>query len=214
MIKIKNRQSSLKVAERMNIRARLSPEETRLRIMEVAEEHFRRIGYAKTAVADIATALGMSPANVYRYFPSKSAIKDAICHRLLDQEHAMIEEIIASPEPAATRLERIILGINSYNRAQFVKEKRLHDMVEVAMAENWEAMQAHCEKIKGYYSTVIAHGIASGEFAALDPATAGETVFTLCTGLCHPTIIAQNNGETAEDDARRAVALILRSLRP
>jgi AcrR family transcriptional regulator len=79
----------------MNIRARLSPEETRLRIMEVAEEHFRRIGYAKTAVADIAGELGMSPANVYRFFDSKDAIRDAMCHRLLEQEHAMVEEIIA-----------------------------------------------------------------------------------------------------------------------
>ncbi len=136
----------------MNIRTRLSPDETRSRIMEVAEEHFRRVGYAKTAVADIAEALGMSPANVYRFFDSKSAIKDAICYRLLEQEHAMIEEIIASPEPAAVRLERIILAINTYNRCQFVKEKRLHDMVEVAMAENWEAVQAHCDKIKGYYA--------------------------------------------------------------
>jgi len=198
----------------MNIRARLSPDETRLRIMDTAEEHFRRVGYAKTAVADIAAALGMSPANVYRFFPSKSAIRDAICHKLLEQEHAMIEEIIASPEPANARLERIILGINSYNRAQFVRDKRLHDMVEVAMAENWEAIQAHCEKIKAYYSAVIAQGIASGEFAALDPVATGETVFMLCMGLCHPTLVAQNNGENAEGEARRAVALILRSLRP
>jgi AcrR family transcriptional regulator len=198
----------------MNIRARPSQDETRIRIMEVAEEHFRRVGYAKTAVADIAAELGMSPANVYRFFASKSAIKDAICYRLLEQEHAMIEEIIASPEPAATRLERIIMGINTYNRAQFVKEKRLHDMVEVAMAENWEAVQSHCDKLKGYYSAVIAEGIATGEFAALDPVTTGDTVFMLCASLCHPTLIAQNNDENAEDDARRAVALILRALRP
>jgi AcrR family transcriptional regulator len=198
----------------MNIRARTSQDETRNRIMVVAEEHFRRVGYAKTAVADIAAELGMSPANVYRFFASKSAINDAICYKLLEHEHAMIEEIIASPEPAAIRLERIILGINSYNRAQFVKEKRLHDMVEVAMAENWEAMLAHCDKIKGYYSAVIAEGIASGEFAPLDPVTTGNTVFMLCASLCHPTLIAQTDDENAEDEAHRAVALILRALRP
>jgi AcrR family transcriptional regulator len=198
----------------MNVRARTSQDETRSRIMDVAEEHFRRVGYAKTAVADIAAELGMSPANVYRFFASKSEIKDAICYKLLKQEHTMIEEIIASPEPAATRLERIILGINSYNRIQFVKEKRLHDMVEVAMAENWDAIQAHCDKIKGYYSAVITEGIASGEFAPLDPVTTGNAVFMLSASLCHPTLIAQSNDENAEDDARRAVALILRALRP
>jgi len=197
----------------MNVRVRLSPDETRLRIMEVAEEHFRRVGYAKTAVADVAEALGMSPANVYRFFESKSAIRDAICYRLLEQEHKMIEEIITSSEPAAVRLERIILGINTYNRCQFVKEKRLHDMVEVAMAENWEAVQAHCDKIKGYYAKVIAEGVASGEFAKVDPVETAQGLFVLCIGLCHPAMIAQNNDENAEENARRAVSLIIRSLR-
>jgi AcrR family transcriptional regulator len=216
MMSDKNQKSSVvtKRVDHMNIRARLSPDETRLRIMEVAEEHFRRVGYAKTAVADIAEALGMSSANVYRYFASKSAIKDAICYRLLKQEHAMIEEIIASPEPAAVRLERIIIGINRYNRCQFVKEKRLHDMVEVAMAENWEAVKAHCDKIKGYYATVIAEGVAAGEFAPLDPVATAEGMFLLCVGLCHPAMIAQNNDENAESNARQAVALVIRSLRP
>jgi AcrR family transcriptional regulator len=58
----------------MNIRQRISAEDMRERILVVAEEHFRRVGYGKTAVADIAGALGMSPANIYRFFSSKSAI--------------------------------------------------------------------------------------------------------------------------------------------
>lgn len=198
----------------MNVRVRTSPDETRLRIMEVAEELFRRIGYAKTAVADIAEELGMSPANIYRFFESKSAIKDAICYRFLEQEHAMIEEIIASPEPAAIRLERIILAVNSYNRSQLTNERRLLDMVEVALAENWEAVRAHCDKIKAYYAQVITEGIAAGEFAQFDPAATAEAVFLMCAGLCHPTLIAQTNDENAEVNARRAAELVVRSLRP
>jgi AcrR family transcriptional regulator len=198
----------------MNIRARLSPDETRLRIMEVAEEHFRRVGYAKTAVADIAAELGMSPANVYRFFESKDAIRDAICHRLLKQEHAMVEEIIASPGTAAERLERIVLAINRFNRCQFVKDKRIHELVEVAIAENWEAVQNHCDALKSYYATVIAQGIANGEFAKSDPAATAESFFVLCAGLCHPTLIAQNNDDDAESRARGAAALLVRSLRP
>jgi len=198
----------------MNIRARLSPDETRQRIMVVAEEHFRRVGYAKTAVADIAAELGMSPANVYRFFESKDAIRDAICHRLLEQEHTMVEKIIASPGTAAERLERIILAINSYNRCQFVKDKRIHELVEVAIAENWEAVQNHCSALKGYYATVIAEGIASGEFAKGDPVATAESFFVLSAGLCHPTLIAQNNDEEAETRARGAAVLLVRSLRP
>ena len=61
------------------------PEDTRARIMETAETLFRRLGYAKTAVADIASELRMSPANVYRFFPSKTAIVQAICQRCLER---------------------------------------------------------------------------------------------------------------------------------
>ncbi|HET7714600.1 MAG TPA: TetR family transcriptional regulator, partial [Bauldia sp.] len=50
----------------MSVAVRASPEETRARIVETAEGLFRRLGFAKTTVADIAAELGMSPANVYR----------------------------------------------------------------------------------------------------------------------------------------------------
>ena len=54
-------------------------QETRKRILDEARGLFRTYGYAKTTVADIAQACGMSPANVYRFFASKAAINDTIC---------------------------------------------------------------------------------------------------------------------------------------
>ncbi len=48
--------------------------DTRERILVVAERLFRELGYQKTTVGDIAKALHMSPANVYRFFDSKKAI--------------------------------------------------------------------------------------------------------------------------------------------
>ena len=79
----------------MSSRARFTADETRERILTVAEEHFRRVGYAKTAIADLANELGMSSANVYRFFPSKSAICEEIARRMLDQCHGLLRDIIA-----------------------------------------------------------------------------------------------------------------------
>jgi AcrR family transcriptional regulator len=53
------------------VRTRKDSDEARARILEAAEEHFRRVGYNRTSVADIAAGLGMSPANIYRFFPSR-----------------------------------------------------------------------------------------------------------------------------------------------
>jgi AcrR family transcriptional regulator len=53
--------------------------------MEAAEEQFRRVGYHRTSVADIAAELGMSPANIYRFFPSRDAINESICGRVVNE---------------------------------------------------------------------------------------------------------------------------------
>ena len=77
---------------------------TRLRILDVAEALFRSMGYQKTAVADIARELGMSPANVYRFFASKSAINEAIAARLLSGVTEELEAIADGPGAPADRL--------------------------------------------------------------------------------------------------------------
>ncbi len=41
------------------------------RILDAAERLFRHYGYSKTTVADVARDLGMSPANIYRFFASR-----------------------------------------------------------------------------------------------------------------------------------------------
>jgi len=60
---------------------------------------------AKTAVADIAAELAMSPANVYRFFPSKSAIVEAICQRCLSELEEKAWAVARSKATAAGRVE-------------------------------------------------------------------------------------------------------------
>ncbi|MBR7551869.1 helix-turn-helix transcriptional regulator, partial [Mycobacterium tuberculosis] len=55
--------------------------DTRSRIMIEAERLFRHFGYNKTTVADIAREMGMSPANIYRFFASKAALMEAMAER-------------------------------------------------------------------------------------------------------------------------------------
>ncbi len=103
----------------MNTQARLKSEDTRARIMEMAETLFRRMGYAKTAVADIASELGMSPANVYRFFPSKIAIVQAICQRCLGELEGKVWSVARSRGPASERLGRLFLEVLPITRKIF-----------------------------------------------------------------------------------------------
>jgi AcrR family transcriptional regulator len=201
----------------MNIRHRITPEDMRERIVSVAEEHFRRIGYAKTAVADIAGALGMSPANIYRFFPSKSAINDAICARLMTNKHAALEEAIAGQASASDQLRAFFLTAHRYNKVQLTDEHRLYDMVEVAMAENWPAIEAHIRTVHARLAEIIRKGSEVGEFRPTDAAVFAQTACDACSSVIHPTLIAHCTrcGEIdQEEKAHRIVDLILAALRP
>lgn len=179
----------------------------------VAEEHFRRIGYGKTAVADIAAAMGMSPANIYRFFPSKSAINDAICARMMREIDDMLRAIATRSAPAGERLSALFLELHRHNKAKLTHEHRLHDMVEVAMAENWPAIEAHCHAVIGFIAAILRDGVAAGEFRAMDIETMAQTLFDMGAKVFHPTLIAHCAGQDQETQAKRLASLALAALR-
>ncbi len=176
----------------MSIRQRFTPEENVQRILDVAEEHFRRVGYAKTAIADIAEELGMSSANVYRYFPSKSAINEAICGRLLAEGDAIVEEIVKRDAPAGRRLSDMLLAMHQFNKSRYTSERRMHEMVAVAMEENWGAIQEHVASLIASISRLVVEGIEAGEFKPVaDVATTAMTIDHACCCILHPMMIAE-----------------------
>src|SRR5215216_1284287 len=107
------------------------------RILDVAEEHFRRVGHRKTAVADIASELGMSPANVYRFFPSKDAIKESVCMRVMDEVADIAAAAARTRAPALEKLDRLVIAVHRHNKTKLAEERRMHDMVAAAMLEGW-----------------------------------------------------------------------------
>src|SRR3974390_869705 len=111
--------------------------ETRKRILGEAEPLFRLYGYAKTTVADIAEACRMSPANVYRFFASKSDINNAICERIIAEDEAALIGISRLPLPAADRIRRLVLENNRRAMENFIDNKKVHEMVVAAMEERW-----------------------------------------------------------------------------
>src|SRR3954451_1648422 len=107
--------------------------DTRERILAVAERLFREIGYQKTTVADIAKALRMSPANVYRFFDSKKAIHEGVARTLMSGVEQAAETIANGRGSATSRLRELLSAIHRMNSERYVGDSKLHEMVEIAM---------------------------------------------------------------------------------
>src|SRR6266571_9569114 len=153
----------------MNPQVKIKADDTRARIMDTAEALFRRLGFAKTAVADIAADLQMSPANVYRFFPSKTAIVQAICQRCLSEVEEAAWAIARSKAPAAQRIERLILEILAYHKENLVTEQRVNELVVAAIEHSWDAIRAHKDVMHNVAELVVRDGIDAGEFERVEP---------------------------------------------
>ncbi len=163
----------------------------RQQIIETAERLFRGVGFQKTTVADIASELRMSPANIYRFFGAKSEINSAVALQLLSEFEAEAAQIAAGPGPASERMRALIKTAEGMNAERYIRDRKLHDMVEAALDEQWPIVEQHIERIASCLGRIIADGMASGEFAPGDPALAARLVRTACMRFCHPRLMVE-----------------------
>jgi AcrR family transcriptional regulator len=165
--------------------------DVRERILTTAERLFREIGYQKTTVADIARDLRMSPANVYRFFDSKRSINAGVAKRLMREVEQASSKIASGNKGAAERLRQLLATVHRMNSDRYVADSKMHDMVAAAMEENWDVCRLHMECITGTIATVIADGVASGEFPVTDVNAAALCTCTAMVRFFHPQLIAE-----------------------
>ncbi|MCW3477184.1 TetR/AcrR family transcriptional regulator [Limobrevibacterium gyesilva] len=199
---------------RLDVPSGPKAESTRAAIVETAEQLFRTLGYQKTAVADIARALKMSPANIYRFFPSKAAINEAICARIVGGLSELAWQVARGPGSAADRLRLLFQTLQQQTMALAFREKRMHDMVAVAMDEHWAVIKEHVHAIDTALRHIVMDGQASGEFARLDPDATGRLLHATMIGFSHPTVMQQCMADDLPAMARDMAEFCLRALRP
>ena len=184
------------------------------RILDVAEDHFRRIGHRKTSIADIASELGMSPANVYRFFPSKDAIKESVCMRVMDEVDAIALAVVRTKAPALDKLERLLTAVHHHNKSKLITERCMHDLIAAAMQENWATIKTHLARMVAILEMIIREGAEAGEFEVEDPAAAARAVKTAFTPFFHPILIEHSveHDEDTEAGLREHIRFIRKAL--
>lgn len=188
---------------------------TREAIMDTGERLFRTLGYQKTTVADIARELRMSPANVYRFFASKSAINEAICGRLLAGLSAAVWEVARGPATPPDRIRSLFRLLQERTITLFFQERRMHDMVAAALEEHWPVIDEHIDTLEAAFRHIVREGIESGAFAAADPDLTAKLLHATCPVFTHPALVEQcARTEDLPALAQSMAEFCLRALRP
>lgn len=183
------------------------------RILDAAERLFRHFGYSKTNVADIARELGMSPANIYRFFASKTEIHQALCDRMLAATYQMAVEICRLPLSATERLRRYVHARFRMTVELMLDDTKVHEMVVVAIERDWHVIEKHIDSIDALLADVIREGIAAGEFPEQDADASARCFGAATVTLCHPQMVAQCLSKTNRAAPEELVEFAIRGLK-
>lgn len=182
------------------------------RILEAAEDVLRRFGPAKATVVDVARALGVSHGSVYRHFPSKAALRDAVTERWLARVSAPLAVVAAEDSPAPERLRRWFDLLRSSKKKKVLDDPELFATYCEIVADARDVVRAHVDNLTGQIARILADGIRRGEFTAVDPAAAGRAVFD-ATARFHNPVHAAEWADPGIDVAFEGVwALVLAGL--
>ncbi|AHG46981.1 TetR family transcriptional regulator [Rhizobium leguminosarum bv. trifolii CB782] len=183
------------------------------RILDAAERLFRHYGYSKTTVADIARDLGMSPANIYRFFASKVEIHQALCGRMLATAYQIAYDIRHQPISAEERLRRYVQTQHQLTLDLMLDEMKVHEMIIVAIERDWHVIEKHIDRVHDLIAEIIAEGIAAGEFAEQDPVVASRCFGAATINLCHPQMVAQCLAKTNRASVDELIDYVIRALK-
>jgi AcrR family transcriptional regulator len=168
-----------------------SEQDTQLKIVEIAERLFGQIGFQKTTVADIARALRMSSANIYRFFSAKAEIDEAVGRRILREVEAAVDNTAKHFGSASYKLRESMVAIERIHSQRFAANPKLHELVETALNENWPIAREHTEKIEKSLTEIISQGNRDGEWHADDDDLAAMLVRSACLRFCHPRLMVE-----------------------
>jgi AcrR family transcriptional regulator len=167
----------------------MSPAETALtrdRILAAAEEVIRRFGPAKATVVDVARALGVSHAAVYRHVASKAELRDLVVGRWAEATMPPLRAIAAGPAPAPLRLRQLFDALIAGKRRRATEDPELFAAYRTLAAEAQSVALLHVEEVVGLAAMVLRSGMEDGTFRALDPMTAARAVLMATSRFHHP----------------------------
>ena len=192
----------------MNENVVLTPE----RILEATEDVLRRFGLAKATVVDVARALDVSHGSVYRHFPSKASLREAVAKRWLDRVDAPLRKIAEGSGPAPARLERWLRALFAAKYKRVCEDPEMFATYLTLAREACAAVRAHKDGLVDQIAHILSDGVKQGAFDVADVKVTARAVFDATIRFHHPAHSEEWRDPATSARIDAVLALLLKGL--
>jgi AcrR family transcriptional regulator len=183
-------------------------------ILSATEEVLRRHGPAKATVLDVARALGVSHTAVYKHFPSKQALREAVTRRWLSRDRDALSAIAGDTRlPPPQRLRGWLAAVLAAKRTKTRDDPELFAAYRILAAEHSSAAADHVADLLRQLQAILADGIADGTFTSTDPAAAARAVYDATTRFHNPAHAPEWQAPGIETELDAVCTLLLDGLK-
>lgn len=182
------------------------------RIVATAEDVVRRFGPAKATVLDVARALGVSHAAVYRHVATKAELRDLVVGRWVEEKMSPLRAIAAEPGPAPQRLRHFIDTLIEMKRVRASEDPELFAAYRTLAADAQSVVTAHVNELVELVGSIVRSGVEDGTFRPIDPTAAGRAVLVATSRFHHPAHAAEWGDPGADAALADIWALLMHGL--
>ena len=181
----------------------VTKDETRQAILAAARCLFLRYGPIKTSMADIARELGMSPTNLYNFYPSRDAILEAIGTQDVNTLQRNIVDAITTTSGDWARISAIFMTTARHLHDKLGNEKDILQLQALAKTNRWKFVEDFHDFLRLTADGVLKDAITAGRLHHDDPDGAIAALFDCMMSAWDPVLILKFQ---REDHLRRIAA--------
>ena len=159
---------------------------TRDRIVATAEDVVRRFGPEKATVVDVARALGVSHAAVYRHVKTKAELRNLVVQRWVDEMMPPLRALVTRPGAAPKRLRQLFDTLIGAKRRRAAADPELFTAYRSLAAETQSVAAAHVDELVRLCAAIIRSGIEESTFRHVDPVAASQAILFATSRFHHP----------------------------
>src|SRR5271155_931422 len=149
---------------------------TRDLIVATAEDVVRRFGPDKATVVDVARALGVSHAAVYRHVATKAELRGLVVARWAEETVPPLRAIAAGTGAAPQRLRELLDALIAVKHRRAADDPELFAAYRTLAADAQSVVAAHVDELIEMVAMVIRAGVEEGTFRNVDPLAARRGV--------------------------------------
>lgn len=146
---------------------RLKKQETSMQILEAASKRFMHYGYNKTTMAEIARDLKMSTGNLYRFFPSKLDIAEAIAVAHEEDDYKLLSHITELKKPAPERLRIFVQNVLEVTFYKIAESNKVFEVAQAIISQRPEYANKVLANEREFLIKILNDGVEEGTIKPL-----------------------------------------------